>query len=404
MRPDDVLRDTSRGRPGEAAGNGMPGSMNPPRRSLYTKPFILAAAANFLFFANLNAYTLLPLYIQQLGGREGQIGMIMAMYSVAAILCQLGVGPLVDRFGRKPFIVLGATLVTTVSTTFLFSTQLAWHFYLLRFLQGMAFAGFMTSNLTLLADLAPASRRAEAVGVFGVSGLVTIALAPAIGEVILRAYGFRMLFAGTVLLGVGTLAVCLATEVPRPMAVESPRPLGAGFWRGFTPVMLSGFQFGLANSIVFVFLPPFARYVGLPRIAPFYIVYTLMAVAVRFLGGRLADQLERRQVILPSLIGLSVGVLLFSTLRSTWMLVLIAFINGTAHGFVYPATSAMAFDRAPSGARGRALAMFNTAVLAGVTTGAVGFGWFAELVGYRAGFVALGLALAVGAGVFWRKR
>jgi hypothetical protein len=41
-------------------------------------------------------------------------------------------------------------------------------------------AGFTTSNLSLLADLAPESRRAEAVGIFGVSGLVTIAIAPAI--------------------------------------------------------------------------------------------------------------------------------------------------------------------------------------------------------------------------------
>jgi MFS family permease len=382
----------------------MSGLTTPAYPSLYTKPFILAAAANFLFFANLNAYTLLPLYIQQLGGREGQLGTIMAMYSVGAILCQPAIGPLVDRFGRKPFLMLGATLVTAASITFLFSTRLGWHFYVLRFVQGTAFACFMTSNLTLLADLAPASRRAEAVGVFGVSGLVTIALAPAVGEVILRAYGFRALFGATLLLAVATLAVCLVTDVPRPMAVESPRRLGAGFWRGFTPVILSGFQFGLANSIVFVFLPPYARHAGLPRVAPFYVVYTTMAVAVRFLGGRLADHLERRQVILPSLIGLSIGVMLFSILQSTWMLVLIAFINGTAHGFVYPATSAMAFDRAPSGARGRALAVFNTAVLAGVTMGSVGFGWFAEAVGYRIAFVALGLCLAAGAGIFWRKR
>jgi MFS family permease len=378
--------------------------MAPSDPSLYTKPFILAAAANFLFFTNLNAYTLLPLYIQHLGGREGQIGTIMAMYSVAAILCQLGIGPLVDRFGRKPFLVLGATLVTGVSTAFLCSTALGWHFYVLRLLQGAAFACFMTSNLTLLADLAPVSRRAEAVGVFGVSGLVTIALAPALGEAVLRAYDFPMLFAATLAIAIATLLVCLATAVPRPAAVEAARRLGAGFWRGFVPVILSGFQFGLANSIVFVFLPPYARYVGLPRVAPFYVVYTTMAVAVRFLGGRLADRLERRQVILPSLVGLSIGVLLFSALQTTWMLVLIAFINGTAHGFVYPATSALAFDRAPSGARGRALAVFNTAVLGGVTTGAVGFGWFAELAGYRTAFVVLGFVLALGAGVFWRKR
>jgi MFS family permease len=121
-------------------------------------------------------------------------------------------------------------------------------------------------------------------------------------------------------------------------------------------------------------------------------VYTLMAVAVRFLGGRLADRLERRQVILPALVALSIGVLLFSGLQSTWMLVLIAFINGTAHGFVYPAVSAMAFDRAPSGARGRALAVFNTAVLAGDHR------WSDRVVrgtcGLPAGLVALGLLLA----------
>lgn len=389
---------------GDVADNEMPGCLNRPRRSLYTKPFVLAAAANFLFFSNLNAYTLLPLYILQLGGREGQIGTIMAMYSVAAILCQLGVGSLVDRFGRKPFIVLGAVLITVVSTTFAFSTELTWHFYLLRFLQGVAFAGFTTSNLTLLADLVPTSRRAEAVGIFGVSGLVTIALAPAVGEAALRGFGFQVFFAGTALLGAGTLAVCLATKVPRPATLESAQPLGPGFWRGFAPVMLSAFQFGLANSIAFVFLPPFARFVGLPRIAPFYIVYTLMAVAVRIFGGRLADRLERRQVILPSMVGLSAGILLFSTLHAAWMLLVIALINGTAHGFVFPATSALAFDRAPRGARGRALAMFNTAVLAGTTTGAIGFGWIAEFVGYRAGFVAFGLALAAGSAVFWRKR
>ncbi len=293
----------------------MPDSVNASRRSLCSRPFVLAALANFLFFANLNAYTLLPLYIQQLGGREGQIGMIMAMYSVAAILCQLGVGPLVDRFGRKPFIVLGAAVITAVSTAFVCSADLSWHFYLLRFLQGLAFAGFTTSNLTLLADLVPASRRAEAVGIFGVSGLVTIALAPALGEAVVRAFGFHALFAGTVALGAGALAVCLATAVPQPAAAEAAQPLGSGFWRGFAHVMLSAFQFGLANSIAFVFLPPFARFVGLPRIAPFYIVYTMMAVAVRIFGGRLADRLERRQVILPSLIGLSVGIR--SSARST---------------------------------------------------------------------------------------
>jgi MFS family permease len=371
---------------------------------VFTKPFVLAAIANFLFFSNLNVYTLLPLHIQALGGREGQIGTIMAMFSVAAVICQAGVGPLLDRWGRKPFILLAASLVTAVSVIFSASTTLGWHFYLLRFLQGAAFSIFLTSNLTLLADLAPPSRRAEAVGIFGISGLVTIAMAPAIGEVVLRAWGFRALFVGSILIAVGTLAVCLATAVPTAQGSEAFQGFGSGFWRAFSPVLTAAFHFGLANSIVFVFLPPFARLAGIPRIGPFYLLYTAMAIAVRFLGGQLADRFGRQQVILPSLVGLAVGVLLFSGLYSTWLMMLIALVNGTSHGFVYPATSALAFDRAPSGARGRALAAYNMAALTGGAVGAIGFGWLAQLVGYRPGFVVAGVTLAVGALLFWRKR
>jgi MFS family permease len=371
---------------------------------VYTKPFVLAALANFLFFSSLNVYTLLPLYIQALGGREGQIGTIMAMFSVAALICQAGMGPWLDRWGRKPFILLAAAAATVVSLAFVASTSLGWHFYLLRFLQGGAFSLFLTSNLTLIADLAPPSRRAEAVGIFGVSGLVTIAIAPALGEIILRAWGFPALFAASLLVALATLGVCLATAVPAPEPSEETPGLGPGFWRTFAPVLTSAFQFGLANSIVFVFLPPFARQVGIPRIGPFYVVYTAMAIAVRFLGGRLADRFGRWQVILPSLVGLATGVFLFSVLDSTWILLLIALVNGTSHGFVYPATSALAFDRAPSGSRGRALSAYNMAALTGGAVGAIGFGWLAQHVGYRPGFVATGLVLGLGALVFWRKR
>ena len=50
---------------------------------MYTKPFVLTTLAFFCFFTNVNAYNLLPLYLQALGARTGEIGSIMAMFSVA---------------------------------------------------------------------------------------------------------------------------------------------------------------------------------------------------------------------------------------------------------------------------------------------------------------------------------
>jgi MFS family permease len=363
---------------------------------VYTKPFILAALANFLVFTNLNVYTLLPLYIRDLGGREGQIGSIMAMYSLAAVACQAGMGPLLDRFGRRRFMLATVGAVTLVSVAFTLVRSLGWYFYVLRLTQGVAYALFLTSNLALLADLAPPTRRAEAVGIFGVSGLVTIAIAPAVGEIVERAWGFRVLFAGSVVVALAALAVCAATVVPERGAAEAPSRLGREFWRTFTPILATALQFGLANSIVFVFLPPFAQEAGLPRIGPFYVVYTAAAVGVRFFGGRAADRFGRWQVILPSLVGLTSGVLLFSLLHSTALLLLIGLINGTSHGFVYPATSALAVDRAPVGARGRVLAAYNTAAMGGSALGAIGFGWLAQWLGYRPAYLVAGLILSLG--------
>ncbi|MFA5028294.1 MAG: MFS transporter, partial [Candidatus Methylomirabilota bacterium] len=178
----------------------MNASTHSTRPSIYTRPFVFTAVANFLLFCNLNVFTLLPLHIQQLGGREGTIGAIMAMYSGAAILCNLAIGPPMDRWGRRPFLVAAAGLATLVSLGYALFGGLGWHFFALRFLQGVAVAAFTVGNFTLLADLVPPSRRAEAVGVFGVSGLVTIALAPAAGAIVVRAWGFRALFAGSALL------------------------------------------------------------------------------------------------------------------------------------------------------------------------------------------------------------
>ncbi len=371
---------------------------------MYTRPFVLAALTNFLFYSNVNAYTLLPLYIQELGGREGQIGLIMAMYSAAAILCQAAAAAFLDRWSRKAVILLAAGTLTGVSAAFALTTSLGWHFYFFRFLQGAAVAVFLTSNLTLIADLAPPERRAEAVGIFGVSGLVTIALAPAVGEVILRVWGFRGFFVGTILLASGAVLVSLQTAMPVLESTVPSRGLGSSFWATFFPILIAAFQFGFANAVVFVFLPPFARSLGMPRIGPFYVLYTMAAIAVRFLGGRIADRLGRQQVVLPSLMGLTAGILLFGMLRSTWLLLLIAVINGTSHGFLYPAASAMVFDRAPSGARGRVLSVYNIAVLVGGVVGAVGFGWLAERLGYRPAFFLAALPLATGVLVFWRRR
>jgi MFS family permease len=371
---------------------------------MYTKPFVLTSLAYLCFFSNASAYNLLPLYLQSLGARAGEIGTIMAMYSVAAILGQAVTGRLLDRGWRKPCLLAAAGLLTAVSAAFGLTTRLDWLIYLLRFLQGLGFAVYMTSSMTLIADLAPPARRAEAVGIYGAAGLIAVALGPAAGEIIIGAGGFPAFFIATVCVAAATFT--LAALVPAPPTTAAPRGdrLGWAGWVPFLPVLLPGFQYGLANTIVFVFLPPFAHALGLPRVGPFYIAYTGAAILVRFVGSGLADRIGRERVILPALGAMTVGILLCSGLHATWLLVGIGLLNGTGQGFVMPAANALAFERAPHGRRGQALAFYNAANLVGAMLGASGFGWLVQAFGYRPAFLLAGGVLALGSLAFWRQR
>jgi MFS family permease len=371
---------------------------------MFTKPFALTTLAFFCFFTHVNAYNLLPLYLQTLGARTGEIGTIMAMFSVAAILAQAVTGRLVDRGWRKACLLFAGSLLTGVALAFGLTDELGWLLYALRFLQGLGFAAYMTSSMTLIADLAPPGRRAEAVGIYGTGGLIAVAVGPAVGEVILRGWGFPAFFTATV--GAALAAFVCAALVPAPPFTPAPRGPRLGWigWVGFLPVLLPGFQYGLANVIVFVFLPPFARALGLPRIGPFFIAYTGAAILVRFLGGGLADRIGRTRVIVPALGAMTAGVLLCSGLHATWLLIVIGVLNGTAQGFVMPAANALAFERAPGGRRGQALALYNGANLVGSMLGASGFGWLVQALGYRPAFVLASGVLALGSWAFWRQR
>lgn len=348
--------------------------------------FFVASLSNFFFFTSLNAFSLLPLYIKTLGGTESQIGWIMGSYSLTAILGQPVAGVLIDRFGRKRFLLVGSALGMLASIGFAFSTHLDARFVLFRILQGIGYSTFYIANLTLVSEMVPSSRRGEAVGLFGISGLITIALSPAIGEQVIHRAGYSTFFFAAA----AAAAACLLTSLAfRNLPLTSRDAISSGFSflipsaRILPPILLS-MVFGLVSGAVFVFLPTYAMQTGLSRIGGFYIAYSVAAVGIRLTCGKLSDQWGRQRVILPALLLMASGALGLVWLISPVGLLLIGTLTGMAHGLLFPALSAYTIDLAESEGRGRSLGAFSTAMLLGHALAAFTFGIVAEQFGYRA--------------------
>ena len=390
--------------PDGAAGErqGGPAGAAAPPPPIYTRPFLVAAFANLLFFLSLNGFNLLPLYIKHLRGTEAQIGLIMGMNSLASILFQPLAGLAVDRFGPKRFLYLGGLISLAATGGFLVSEALNTVFPILRFLHGVGFSFYFTANFILIAEIAPPSRRAEALGIFGTTGLLSMALAPALGELVILRFGYPAFFGGSLVLGIGCLAATVRVPALRPAGIAGGglrlrRLLRGGRVRASLAV--AG-MFGLALGTTFVFVPTYARSVGIPRLRSFYLLYTGAAIAVRVCGGRFLDALGPRRIIPPSLVLQAGANLVLVFLGSSLTLGLAGFLGGVAHGFLYPAFSVLVVELVAAEHRGKMIGLFSSVIGAGATLGALILGVVAATWGYPLIFGVAILATLVGLAIF----
>lgn len=370
--------------------------------------FIRVTLTNFFFFAGLNCFLLLPLYIQGLGGSEIEIGVVMGLYSVAGIVCQPLVGAWVDAFGRRPFMRFGTAAVVVTELVALVSDSVG-VFGVLRLLQGVGYSAFFVSNYTMAIDLVPVERRGWALGIYGVAGLTSTALAPLAGEWTVSRYGFRGLFVLAALLT--SVAVALVWRIPERRRHIDAAPGRLPALRGSVDLvvrrpMLIALVFGLGSGALFTFVPTFAESLGVSSLALFYTAYAGAAMLVRVTSGGLIDSRGRCAVIVPSMLiqGLATGILAALGLQLARghqlpvlpFLFLGGFLAGGAHGFLYPGLAALVTDATTAARRGAVVGLFSAAVLSGNALGAIVFGYLAARLGYGLMWTALSVILLMG--------
>lgn len=376
---------------------------------LVSGPFARTMLTNFFFFGSLNGFVLLPLYIHQLGGNEATIGVVQATYSTAGIVCQPLVGAWIDRVGRRLFMRFGVTVLVASCAAFVVTSSIP-VVAALRALQGVGFSAFFVANYIHVVDLVPIERRGWALGIYGLSGLLSTSLAPLAGEFLIRHFGFRAFFVWNALMAAAALALVLRMGGDARAPTLSGGPGLEAIRRGFQELrhlhMAIGFFFGLGTGTIFTFLPTFAERLGVTGLGLFYTAYASAAMLVRIAGGELIDTLGRRAVIIPSMSVQTAATCILAlvavfvrppaTVPVLPFLFLSGFLAGGAHGFLYPALSALLMDVTPERHRGSAVGTFSSVVLVGNALGSMVFGYVAHGLGYRVMWSTLTALLLAG--------
>ena len=379
------------------------------RDILANRAFLHATLTSFFFYSSQNGFVLLPLYVKQLGGSEIEIGMVMGIYSAVGIVSQPLLGPWVDALGRRPFMLVGVAcvLASTVLAAVADSVPVL---VLVRVLQGLGFSAFFVANFSYVLDLIDPTQRGRALGVYGVSGFASTALAPLVGEWLIRRWGFDALFTVSGLLVlVAAWYVWRVRETQRTEIryVRGLRWAREGVADVFRRHMAVAFFFGLGTGTLTAFLPTFAEGLGVRTVALFYSGYAVAAIAVRVVGGQLIDTAGRRAVIVPSMFVLAAASAVLAVtghaaerhlgVPALAVVVVTGLLCGGGHGFLYPALAALVADDAPPARRGAVIGIFSAIFLCGQAAGAFAFGGLSHALGYAVAWTALTGLVLIGA-------
>ena len=371
--------------------------------SLLNRDFILTTISGFIFFFNFHAFILLPIRIEELGGSAATIGFIMGIAGLSTIFTTPAVGVVVDRYGKKNFLALGGLLMSLTTLPFAFLDTLNFLYPLLRFIQGATFSLCFVAAGTLVADVSPISKRAQALGLFGVFTIINYAIAPAAGKWIIDSYSFRAFFILVFMFGFLSFLVSLLIREPQRLSqtvIEQGSFLETISRRGVLVTVLATMIAGSGFIPTVTFVPVFSRVIDVESFQYFFISYTFSALGIRLFGGWIPDRFGRKKAIIPSLFFFSVSILWLGFASNDVDLINIGILFGLSHGLLYPSFYALVIDLTPANDRGKAFSVCSVAFTLGGMLGLFIYGIVAENYGFQFMYKIIALVCLLGFAIF----
>lgn len=364
---------------------------------LWTSSFVLLSVGSLFIFTGLYLMvSTMPLYVKELGGMDAQVGLAVGAFTLAAVIVRPFAGGLLDRYGRKPFLLTGLVFFALSMYSYVWASGVG-TLLLIRLLHGASWAFATTSASAAIADLLPPARRGEGMGWYGMAMTLAMGAGPILGVWALETYSFR----GVFLLGVGlAVASLLVVSVPRLSFKPSAEAKRIQIYDPATlPVSLTVALLTFSYGAVTTFLPLFAVTVDVnPGI--YFLVYALALTAARPLAGTISDHHGEATVIVPATVLTIVAHLVLSGAKGLGGVLAAAVIYGIGFGSAQPALQAAILSVVPRERFGIANASFFTAFDLGIGLGSTLLGWIAEWLGYRGLFAAAGLPVAISLAVF----
>ncbi len=319
----------------------------------------------------------LPSYLTRLGGAEHK-GLIIALFTVTAMISRPFSGKLSDTIGRVPVMMFGAGVCFLCSLMYPILTTVA-GFFMLRLVHGFSTGFTPTGQTTYLSDIIPPEKRGEAVGILGTAGTFGMALGPAVGGTIANIYGLSFMFYSSSFCGlVSILMLTRMKETLKEKRKFSVSAIRVSRKDLFEPKVLVPclmmVLIAYAYGAIFTVIPDFGSFLGIENKGLLFAFITVASLVVRLLAGKASDLYGRVPVLRISIFFITVSLIIIGFATTSAMLIVGASLYGFSHGSTSPTLLAWATDLSDAEHKGRGIGSLYISMEFGIGIGAFASG------------------------------
>lgn len=343
--------------------------------TIYTLQFGLVCLSSFLFSASFNMLIPeLPAYLTGLGGEEYK-GLIIALFTVTAAISRPFSGKLSDTIGRVPVMAVGSLVCFLCGFLYPILTSIA-GFLFLRLIHGFSTGFKPTATAAYVADLVPAGKWGEAMGVHGVCFSTGLAIGPAIGSAITANFSINILFYCSslfALLSIVILANMKETLVNKERFRANHLKIKKEDiieWQVIPAALITLLSY-VSYGVILTVISDWSKYLGTSNKGLFFMVFTLSSLLIRFVAGKVSDRYGRTRILKISLVILLISLLGIALANSSLVLMCASAVYGVASGMLSPSVTAWTIDLSKPGKRGKAVATMYIFMEIGIGAGAL---------------------------------
>jgi MFS family permease len=376
------------------------------KESIGSKTFILLCAAQLLGYAqHFMLAPVLPLFLTQLGGSPSVVGLVLAAFAMTSVIVRPVVGHWADRWSETGVMIAG--LLFQAASIFLCFIPFISTAALANGLRGVGWAGLNTGGYSLLALIAPESKRGAASGLYsGVQSSAQIFFPPLALWLLYASFGgYGIVFIVTALFSLAgaVMGFLMSSSVARPARVSNSGEEPA-WWRAIfhfiepeillPSMLLLWLNFSLPAITNFIIL--YAHELGIVDFGLYFVVIGAASMIGRPLLGRLSDKIGRARSVAAGFLLQTIGLLLLASMSSLIGVIFCGALYMLGNAIGSSTTLALAVERADPKRRGKQMATFSVAYPLSYGVGSLLTGAAIDIAGYTGMFLILAAVQAAG--------